>query len=278
MSSFDLISDIHLDFWVTPGWNAFKQKKSLQEFIQKILPPQPSDVLVIAGDIGHYNKQNYKLLTALKEHYVYILLVAGNHDYYMPSPSIRYKYGFNSMNRLDDMKKMIKYLPNVLFLDGDVVTIDGTQYGGCGMWYDFQYGIQILNSNYPDLYDYWKSISNDAAFTRGKPRDTREMFYEEKRKLARILPYSDVVITHFSPDWSRSPQVGKLSKATSFYYFDGAPFFPLISKKIWCFGHMHRRMDYVNHDCRFINASLGYPQENDDQPQRALQIMIPPKS
>jgi predicted phosphodiesterase len=278
MSSFDLISDIHLDFWVTPGWNPFKQKKSLEEFIQKILPPQPSAVLVIAGDIGHYNKQNYKLLKALKEHYTYILLVAGNHDYYMLSPSIRYKYGFNSMNRLDEMKKMIKYLPNVLFLDGDVVTIDGTHYGGCGMWYDFQYGIQILNSNYPEIYEHWKSVSNDAKLTRGKPRDTTQMFYEEKRKLARILPYSDVVITHFSPDWSRSPQVGKLSKATSFYYFDGAPFFPSISKKIWCFGHMHRRMDYVNHDCRFINASLGYPQENDGQPERAVQIRIPPKS
>jgi predicted phosphodiesterase len=243
MSSFDLISDIHLDFWVTPSWNIFKEKKSLEEFIQKLLPPQSSAVLVIAGDIGHYNKQNYKLLKALKEHYTYILLVAGNHDYYMLSPSIRYKYAFNSINRLDEMKKLIKYL-----------------------------------SNYPEIYEHWKSVSNDAKLMRGKPRDTKEMFYEEKRKLARILPYSDVIITHFSPDWSRSPQVGKLSKSTSFYYFDGAPFFPLISKKIWCFGHMHRRIDYEHHGCRFINASLGYPQENEGQPARALQIRIPPKS
>jgi hypothetical protein len=104
------------------------------------------------------------------------------------------------------------------------------------------------------------------------------MFYEEKRKLARILPYSDVIITHFSPDWSRSPQAGKLSKATSFYYFDGAPFYPSISDKIWCFGHMHRRADYMNHGCRFINASLGYPKENDGHPGRAAQIIIPLKS
>jgi predicted phosphodiesterase len=277
MSSFDLISDIHLDFWVTPTWNKFKEKKNLDEFVRQIVPERPSPVLAIAGDIGHFNKQNYRLLKALKMHYKYILLVAGNHDYYLQSKSIRYKYAYNSINRLSEMKKLIKDLPNVVYLDGDVVAIDGVHYGGCGMWYDFQYGIQVLNSNYPKIYEHWRAVSSDALCTRGKPRETKDMFYEEKRKLARILPHSDVIITHFSPDWSVAPVDRKLSVSTSFYYFDGTPYFPLISKKIWCFGHMHRRIDYTKHGCRFINAALGYPKENDGQPKRAVQVSIPAK-
>lgn len=275
MSSFDLISDIHLDFWVTPSWNIFKQKKRLDAFIRQILPERPSDVLVIAGDIGHFNKQNVKLLKALKMHYTHILLVAGNHDYYMPSKSIRYKYAYNSMNRLSEMKKLITTLPNVIYLDGDVVTIHGVNYGGCGMWYDFQYGIQVLNSNYPKIYECWRAVSNDALLTRGKPRETKNMFYEEKIKLARILPHSDVIITHFSPDWSKAPEDRRLNVATSFYYFDGSPYFPSISKKVWCFGHMHRRIDYMKHDCRFVNAALGYPKENGGQPLRAVRVEAP---
>jgi predicted phosphodiesterase len=277
MSSFDLISDIHLDFWVTPGWNIFKEKKSFDAFIRDLLPERPSATLVIAGDIGHINKQNIELLKALKSHYKYILLVAGNHDYYLQTQTIRYKYAYNSVNRLKEMKKLMKALPNVLYLDGDVVTIDGIHFGGCGMWYDFQYGIQVLNSNYPRIYEHWRSLSNDARFTRGITRETRDMFYEEKRKLIRILPHADVIITHFSPDWSQAPAGRRLNLSTSFYYFDGAPFFPLISKKIWCFGHIHKRMDYVNHGCRFINASLGYPKENGGRPKRIEQVHITQK-
>jgi DNA repair exonuclease SbcCD nuclease subunit len=277
MSSFDLISDIHLDFWVPSSWNILTRKKTLDDFIQKILPDRPSAILAIAGDIGHFNKQNYTLLKALKMHYKYILLVAGNHDYYLQSKSIRYKYAYNSLNRLIEMKKLIRDLPNVFYLDGDVVTIDGIHYGGCGMWYDFQYGIQVLNSNYPRIYEHWRVVSNDAILTRGKPRLTKDMFYEEKRKLARILPHSDVIITHFSPDWSQAPEDRKLNMSTSFYYFDGAPFFPLISKKIWCFGHIHRRMDYDKYGCRFVNAALGYPTENNRQPKRAVQVKISQK-
>ncbi|MNP56646.1 hypothetical protein D3C76_1513890 [compost metagenome] len=37
--------------------------------------------------MGHYNKQNYRFLEKLKEYYSYIILVTGNHDYYLISKS-----------------------------------------------------------------------------------------------------------------------------------------------------------------------------------------------
>ncbi|MBP1991417.1 metallophosphoesterase [Paenibacillus eucommiae] len=272
MPTFDLISDIHLDFWITTGWHIFNKKQSLQAFAASLLPERPSAVLIIAGDLGHRNKQNYKLLKELKNYYSYILLVAGNHDYYMESSSTRYSYAYDSVNRFTEMKKYAQSLSNVYMLDGDIITIDGISYGGCGMWYDFQYGIQILNSNYAKIYKHWLAVSNDAVCTRGITRATTDMFYAEKSKLLRILPHSDVIITHFSPDWSHAPLSRKLDLTTSFYYFDGAPYFPFIKNKIWCFGHLHNRMDYSLHGCRFFNAALGYPQENKGIPKKAIQI------
>jgi predicted phosphodiesterase len=274
MPSFDLISDLHLDFWIKKSWNPFKEKKGLRAYITHILPESASDTLVIAGDIGHHNKQNVKFLKMLKTYYKHILLVPGNHDYYLVSKSIRYTYNYDSMNRLKEMKKLTEELPGVRYLDGEIVTINGINYGGCGMWYDFQYGIQILNSTYAKIFDYWQTVSNDAALTRGLPRLTRDMFYEEKRKLAHILAESDVIITHFSPDWNQAPAERKLDLSTSFYYFDGTPYLQGISKKIWCFGHIHTRMDYVRDGCRFINAAVGYPNADYRQPTSAIQVKI----
>ncbi len=56
---FDLISDIHLDFWVDYSSNHIKLNKNQDNFVRLILPEAPSSTLVIAGDIGHYNKQEY---------------------------------------------------------------------------------------------------------------------------------------------------------------------------------------------------------------------------
>jgi metallophosphoesterase superfamily enzyme len=102
MKTFDLTSDIHIDFWVDATNNAQKQKKNFRTLINKLLPSNPSDTLVIAGDLGHYNHQNKLFLITLREFYKNIILVHGNHDLYMISASIRKSFLYNSFNRLDN--------------------------------------------------------------------------------------------------------------------------------------------------------------------------------
>lgn len=272
MAEFDLISDIHLDFWVRMNWNWWQENKQIHEFARQLLPESVSGILVIAGDLGHYNKQNYQLLKALREYYRHILLVPGNHDYYLVNKSASYRHAYNSLNRWIEMKILASKLPSVVCLDGDTVQIGGIMFGGCGMWYDFQYGIQILNAHYNRNVEYWTANSNDAVMLKGLPRLTRQMFDEEKKKLARIMKQSDVIVTHFSPDWSHVPDRRRLDLSVGFYYFDGTPYFPHIADKIWCFGHIHERMDYKLHHCRFINAALGYPKENAMKPRRAVRV------
>ncbi|WP_171715754.1 hypothetical protein [Paenibacillus phytohabitans] len=67
MIQFDLISDIHLDFWLKhKGPTAADNRREIKLFAESLLPRQISQVLVIARDLGHRNKQNYELLCALK--------------------------------------------------------------------------------------------------------------------------------------------------------------------------------------------------------------------
>ncbi|MFC5472318.1 metallophosphoesterase [Cohnella suwonensis] len=269
---FDLISDIHLDFWVENSSNHLKQDKRLDTFLNTIMPEIPSKTLVIAGDLGHYNKQNYRLLEKLNKFYKHILLVPGNHDYYLISKSIKNKYKRNSINRFLEMKLMAEQLSGIHFLDGDQIEVDGIVFGGCGMWYDFEYGLQQLNETWDRVFDNWQSISNDSVLIEGLPRRVEAMFMEEKVKLKKILNSTDVLVTHISPDWSKVPKDKATELFNSYYYFDGKDLFPDIRGRTWCFGHVHRRIEYINHGCRFINASLGYPDENKNLPQKILNV------
>ncbi|MEW9698684.1 metallophosphoesterase [Paenibacillus sp. SI8] len=274
MAQFDLISDIHLDFWVKQTGSLWSLQRKIKKFIGKILPETGSNTLLIAGDLGHSNKMNYIFLKQLKEHYANILIVMGNHDYYLDKAALMDGSIRDSMDRMKEMKQLARQLPGVTYLDGDIIVLDGVIYGGCGMWYDLQYGIQVLRSSQDHLFKHWMKVSNDYSRIRGKPRLTLDMFRKEKAKLDKIISASQVILTHVSPDWSRVPEGRELDLATSFYYFDGSSYTSQLANKIWCFGHLHERMDYVEHKCRFINASLGYPKEPKALPSPIRTITI----
>lgn len=263
---------MHLDFWVDYSSNHLKLNKRLDLFIKDILPELPTRILVIAGDLGHYNKQNYKFLEKLKQYYPYILLVPGNHDYYLISKSIKNKYKRNSIHRFFEMMSMAEQLPGLHFLDGNQVEIEGIVFGGCGMWYDFEYGIQKLNADWNGIFNHWKANSNDSVLIEGLPRRIKVMFDEEKAKLNKVLGTSDVIVTHIAPDWSVIPEDTVNDLSNSYYYFYGSEIIPNHAGEIWCYGHVHRRMDYRKEGCRFINASLGYPDENNHVPKRIINV------
>jgi metallophosphoesterase superfamily enzyme len=52
MHSIDLISDIHLEFWIPFNQNVKSMKSQIDLFIDDILPEKPSKVLIIAGDVN----------------------------------------------------------------------------------------------------------------------------------------------------------------------------------------------------------------------------------
>jgi len=105
----DIISDIYLNFYAR--FNRVKTKA----FVEKLIKSKRDkifEVLVIAGDIGHYNDDNFYIIELLSKRYEKIFIIWGNHDLYLLSTQHREKYNYNSFNRLNEFKVMVK---NIIF-------------------------------------------------------------------------------------------------------------------------------------------------------------------
>ena len=74
----DILSDLHFDNYF---YNKYSKDDVIKFYSQIIDFNNCGDVLVIAGDLGHNNHQNIKILKILKEFYKNIVCVLGNHDY-----------------------------------------------------------------------------------------------------------------------------------------------------------------------------------------------------
>lgn len=260
MKSFDLISDLHLDFYVREyhDWdkeNTPATEEIVQAFADSIIPDSPSPVLVIGGDLGHSNIESLLLLQCMAEKYEHVLFVAGNHDLYL-FPQIAEHAAFNSSaERWHELKRMANEIPGVTALDGNKITIHGVTFGGTSLWYDYSYGYK-LGYTWKNLHAYWTSSFNDSNYITECPD-----IVKEKQKLDAIFDTCDVVVTHVSPDDSRVNPLYLLDPMTAFFYFDGTEFLDRAKGKIWCFGHAHYRLMYRNKGCLFVNHSLGYPEE-----------------
>ena len=74
----DILSDLHFDNYF---YGKYTKDDVIKFYSQIIDFNNCGDVLVIAGDLGHNNHQNIKILKILKEFYKNIVCVLGNHDY-----------------------------------------------------------------------------------------------------------------------------------------------------------------------------------------------------
>ena len=243
-------SDIHLDFWVGDTTNINK----IENFIKKILSPKEMDVLIIAGDLGHYNYQNSLFLKSLKKYAKKILITFGNHDLYLVSKKQKEKYK-TSFNRLNEFLEMISEIDDVYFLDGEVIEIDGIRILGAGGWYDFSYGIKHGYS-LEFMQKSWENLMNDAKKIIPKI-DPVNFSLLEKEKLRINIEKADIVFTHVAPLYINCHNDVIMD---SFYTFYGYDLFA-DNIKYWIFGHCHKPFDFYENHIRFLASPLGYPEK-----------------
>jgi predicted phosphohydrolase len=236
-------SDIHLDFWIGTSNN----EKKIENFVKKILSPRELDVLIIAGDLGHYNYQNYLLLKVLKKWAKTILLCLGNHDFYLVSDTQINKYK-TSFNRVAEFKEMVDSLDGVYLLDGEVVEIEGVRFLGVNGWYDFSLALKAGYS-IEEVYAKWELIMNDSKKIIPKINPL-EIAKIAKEKLKANIDKTDIVFTHVPPFYLKC--YGDIF-FDSFYTFDGYEFLDKV--KYWIFGHCHKPF----RDKNLYSSPLGYP-------------------
>ncbi len=264
----DYLSDLHLDFYFPPD-------NVTSEAVISIFDPiflnnratTPGDILIIAGDIGHYNDQNIQVLKIFQQrYYKYIICVLGNHDYYLINRIQEDEYDLDSFKRADEMKELINSCENMFCLDGNVIEIKGIRIGGTMGWYDSTYANHYyLLYKDQKLNDDWNAYNNDSQMIKSdliKRYD--DMFRIELPKIVAVYQKCDVMVTHINPSHLHehiSPQYHN-SPSNSFFTFGGHKFLQEGTMKHWVFGHTHSETEYELFGVQVHCNPFGYPSES----------------
>lgn len=270
----DYVSDIHIDFYLRYKDCSFDNLKTTK--LHEIFANRRGEVLVIAGDIGHYNDQNIFFLKALREYFGYekVFLVLGNHDYYLLQESIRKHYNNSSFKRIHEIKKMCRELDGVHLLSGDIVEYKDIKFGGSTLWYDGKY-IQRLDIKISKegITELWQRKMLDASMIYGIKRFD-SLYLRELERLRKIYDKCDVMITHINPsiDPKHTPAKYTLDKLNGFYSFDGEFYIENSSANYWVFGHIHESIEYEINNTKVMSNPLGYPGENQDFKLKSFKI------
>lgn len=222
--------------------------------------PAGTDVIILAGDIGHGSaaiefarKQLPKRLP--------VIVVAGNHEFYGSSIEIVFA----------ELRAAAGNMPNVRFLEleetfidiGDVVV----RFLGAVLWTDFE--LRGADKRDVDM-TYAAGAINDFRFIkyRGRtmtPQDTVE-FHRDARawleeKLEQRHDGPTVVTTHHSPSGlSEQPRyAGGL--LTAAFHSNLNSVIERFQPDLWVHGHSHHSVDYQIGRTRVFSNQRGYPGE-----------------
>lgn len=274
-----ILSDLHLDM----HFKSYRQTTGeIKFFFDPIFMPggiKPADVLVIAGDLGHYNSHNLWIIEFLKEHYFkHIVCVLGNHDYYLLNRLQQLDYDTNSFKRVEEMREQLNAIEGIHCLNGNVVEIEGVCFGGCDSWYDGQYGMWLYDQKGTKgdwMQRLWTMSMNDARLIYGIKRFD-EIWEIEKPKIEAVYQACDVMITHVSPsiDPEHIDKRYRNDKETGFFSFDGEKYVKNTSAKVWIYGHTHTPNDFEWHGVRLICNQLGYPGENMNLCEKRIELEV----
>ena len=274
-----LLSDLHLE--AHPHW----------------LPtPSPgANVLVLAGDVGSYQKgsqltdSDYGLarFSPLQGWPTPVFFVPGNHEYDAQDFDAAHSRLRETCERL-----------GLIWLERETRVMNGVRWIGTTLWSDFDAlapsvsGPASANALAQQLKARDKAF-RAANFYLRKAETTRHgepwlaqgvrdqaLICQDWLRAALDEPFAGptVVITHFAPSlMSADPRYG-LTPGTA--GFCNALDDLLPQAQLWLHGHLHAPSHYVHRGCRVVANPLGYARKNEQvsfQPQNLIEIVPGPR-
>ena len=255
-----LLSDLHLE--VHPNYRP--------------PPAAGADVLVLAGDIGSYQKgsllsdSDFGLQRFSPRHGwpTPVLFLPGNHEYDMLDFDQAHARLRETCERL-----------GMVWLEREVLLLDGVRFVGTTLWTDFD----ALGpaARQPGATIGQQLAAREKAFraanyylrTTGSTRAGQPLLAQQVRELALecrgwlqqalATPHAGttVAVTHFAPSLrSADPRYGMTPGTAGFCnawdeLLDGADF--------WLHGHLHAPSDYRHGRCRVVANPMGYARKNE---------------
>jgi len=231
-------SDIHLE-----------RRKNIPKF-------EPfGDYCVVLGDIGDPFSDNYKdFIHSIGDKFDKSITIAGNHEYWQTDPKKCYQAV------TDQIRRVHKDIPNVTFLNNDMVHLNGYTFLGTTLW-------TKLASNTMNI------DGNNIFITPNKIADAKSINDLHKRSVDWLKSHLEfyynhniIVLTHHLPSHKLiSPKFNtKRWKPYQQRYANHLDHLMHPNIHYWLCGHSHCQLgEEINGVKCFIN-SHGYPHEKPD--------------
>lgn len=240
--TFDLISDLHVDTWPEPfNWNGLAT----------------SQYCIVAGDIARDRRVVIDTLKHLSRCYQGVFYIDGNDEH-----RDHYYHLDKSYNGLHDK---IETIPNVVYLQDNVVIIDGVAILGTNGWWTYDLDFKIDSNEVMSWFEGESGVNRDMSEVIRKVSIADSMYIANsvKRLQTHIDVQKIVIVTHTVPCGELIDHDIHLANTLRFNTMGSSMMLDCLhhdlEKKIdtWCFGHYHGAIDQVRNGVRFVNNCRG---------------------
>jgi predicted phosphodiesterase len=240
--AFDLISDLHIETWPT-------------EFDWTYQATSP--VCIVAGDISRDRDVLVHILKHLGKCYQAVFYVDGNDEHYHQLEDLGHSYS--------DLTKRLRRIPNVVYLQDNVVIVDGVAILGTNGWwgFDFDLGIDPEQSAQWAQNRYLINESGTKGIARMSNTDATYMISSVARLQTHKEVKKIVMVTHTVPDPALIAHDIDLDGTMRFNTMGNRLMMQAMAADTenklhtWCFGHYHGSVDQVRSGIRFVNNCRG---------------------
>lgn len=253
MNKLRIISDIHLEFG---------------KYDLPVYGDEKEQILIIAGDLAPIKKKLAdKFLINVCDRFKYVIMVAGNHEYYYKGSIVN--------DEVEVDKDNFYFLQNTLLMIEDLLIM------GCTMWTNFNDREPIQMDVATGIMTDFETIKYDKKYftvtnwlaenekSRNFLWDTLELFKHDDRK--------KVVITHHLPSVKSITESFYETRGIGYVYnyaSDDMEEFLNLSN-LWIHGHTHDSVDYEENGCRIVSNPRGYhkyEENNNFNPELIIDI------
>lgn len=241
--AFDLISDLHVETW--PGRFQWQGMAT-------------SPYCVVAGDVARDRDLVIRTLRHLGECYQAVFYIDGNDEHAEHWEDLGTSY--------QDLARRIKGLRNVVYLQDNVVVINGVAILGTNGWWGFDFGAADATQSALWYQQQWTPPLSGAVIRQIASQSTNDSIYMTS-SVRRLQTHNDVrhlvIVTHTLPDPELIAHDIDLSDSYRFNCMGNGDMITAFDADscgkmhTWCFGHYHMPIDRLNQGVRFVNNCRG---------------------
>jgi hypothetical protein len=240
--TFDLISDLHIESWPEPfDWSG----------------RATSAYCVVAGDLAHDRSNIVQSLAHLGQCYQAVFYIDGNDEHRDHRHKLSGSY--------HDLVFRINTIPNVVYLQDNVVVVDGVAILGANGWWGYDFDIGICSEQVAQWYGEEEQLDPTIVSQIRKMSNVDAHYLiNSVRKLQTHKDVKKIVmVSHTVPLPALIEHDIDLEGSMRFNVMGNRFMQHAIEqdteKKIhtWCFGHYHHSVDQFRNGIRYVNNCRG---------------------